>query len=196
MNHLLKPLLLILSFGFHAVSAQSGRLLLVGGGAEKNGASSWSTPAYKWAGQGKKVAIVGITTGTLAPYFMQQCGAARAKEFAIATHDSANSQATFDTLTSYDVIFFRGGDQYDYYNLYRNTKLQDAVNYLYNHGGTICGTSAGMHILSSIVYTAKNGSAYPDECIENPNNKYVTLANDFMNPVSYTHLTLPTNREV
>ena len=183
MNHLLKPLLLILSFGFHAVSAQSGRLLLVGGGAEKNGASSWSTPAYKWAGQGKKVAIVGITTGTLAPYFMQQCGAARAKEFAIATHDSANSQATFDTLTSYDVIFFRGGDQYDYYNLYRHTKHQDAVNYIYNHGGTICGTSAGMHILSSIVYTAKNGSAYPDECIENPNNKYVTLANDFMNLV-------------
>ena len=163
--------------------SQTGRLLLVGGGSEKNGASSWSTPAYKWAGQGKKVAIVGISTGSLAPYFMQQCGAARAKEFAIATYDSANSQATYDTLTSYDVIFFRGGDQYDYYSLYRNTKLQDAVSFLYSHGGTICGTSAGMNILSSIVYTAKNGSAYPDECIENPNNKYITLANDFMDLV-------------
>jgi cyanophycinase len=183
MNRLLKSLLLILFFGFCSAFAQPGRLLLVGGGAEKNGASSWSTPAYRWAGEGKKVAIVGISTGTLAPYFMQQCGAARAKEFAIATHDSADSQATYDTLTSYDVIFFRGGDQYDYYNLYRNTKLQDAVNYLFSHGGTICGTSAGMHILSSIVYTAKNGSAYPYECIENPNNKYVTLANDFMNLV-------------
>jgi cyanophycinase len=176
-------LLFALFFSSFSIHAQPGRLLIVGGGAEKNGASSWSTPAYRWAGEGKKVAIVGTSTGTLAPYFMQQCGAARAREFAIATHDSANSQATYDTLTSYDVIFFRGGDQYDYYNLYRNTKLQDAVNYLFSHGGTICGTSAGMHILSSIVYTAKNGSAYPYECIENPNNTYVTLASDFMNLV-------------
>jgi cyanophycinase len=181
LSQLLKLLLPVLLLVFSNANAQPGRLLLVGGGAEKNGAASWSTPAYRWAGEGKKVAIVGYSTGSLAPYFTQQCGAARAKEFAISSHDSANSQATYDTLTSYDVIFFRGGDQYDYYRLYRNTKLQEAVNYLYQHGGTICGTSAGMHILSSIVFTAKNGTAYPASCIENPNNAYVTLANDFMN---------------
>jgi cyanophycinase len=160
---------------------QPGRLLLVGGGPEKNGVASWSTPAYRWAGEGKRVAIIGISTGSLAPYFMQQCGAAFAKEFAIATRDSADSQVTYDTLLTYQVIFFRGGDQYDYYNLYRNTKLQDAVNLLYSQGGTICGTSAGMHILSSIVFTAENGTAYPDDCIENPNNSDVVLADDFMN---------------
>jgi cyanophycinase len=167
-------------FGLFNAYSQPGRLLLVGGGPEKNNTLSWSTPAYRWAGEGKRVAIVGTSTGSLAPYFMQQCGAAWAKEFAITTHDSADSQVTYDTLTSYDVIFFRGGDQFEYYNLYRNTKLQDAVNYVYSLGGTICGTSAGMSILSSVVYTAENGSAYPDECIENPNNQYVTLANDFM----------------
>jgi cyanophycinase len=176
-------LFLFFFMGLVHASSQPGRLLLVGGGAEKEGASSWSTPAYRWAGEGKKVAIVGISTGNLAPYFMQRCGAARAKEFAIASHDSADSQATYDTLTSYDVIFFRGGDQYDYYNLYRNTKLQDAVIHVYSHGGTICGTSAGMHILSSVVFTAKYGSAYPDECIENPDNQRVTLASDFMDLV-------------
>jgi cyanophycinase len=173
-------LFLIFFFGLFGVFAQPGRLLLVGGGPEKEPAASWSTPAYRWAGEGKRVAIVGTSTGSLAPYFLQQCGAAWAKEFAIATHDSADSQATYDTLTSYDVIFFRGGDQYEYYDLYRNTKLQDAVEYLYSQGGTICGTSAGMSILSSIVFTAENGSAYPDECIENPNNQYITLASDFM----------------
>jgi cyanophycinase len=178
---LLRRLLFLLCFfGLFTAYSQPGRLLLVGGGPEKNNTLSWSTTAYRWAGEGKRVAIVGTSTGSLAPYFMQQCGAAWAKEFAIASHDSADSQATYDTLTSYDVIFFRGGDQYEYYNLYRNTKLQEAVNYVYSLGGTICGTSAGMSILSSIVFTAKNGSAYPDECIENPNNHYVTLASDFM----------------
>jgi cyanophycinase len=168
----------LLMLGGSQVYAQ-GRLLIVGGGAEKNGQSSWSTPAYRWAGEGNKVAIIGTSTGSLAPYFTNHCGAAWAKEFAINTHDSANSQITYDTLAAYDVIFFRGGDQYDYYDLYRNTKLQDAVIFVYNQGGVIGGTSAGMHILSSVVYTAENGSVYPDECIENPNNQYVTLANDF-----------------
>jgi len=170
--------LLVCSF---TVYSQPGRLLLVGGGSEKNGVSSWSTPAYKWAGAGKRVAIIGTSTGALAPYFKQQCGAAYAKEFAIASRDSANSQVLYDTLLTYQVIFFRGGDQTEYYNLYRNTKLQDAVLNLYNNGGTICGTSAGMHILSSIVYTASNGTVYSYESIENPNNIYVTLASDFMN---------------
>jgi len=181
MNRLRSLFILFFLFGFFNVFSQPGRLLLVGGGAEKEGAASWSTPAYRWAGEGKKVAIVGFSTGSLAPYFIQRCGAARAKEFAISSHDSADSQATYDTLTSYDVIFFRGGDQYDYYRLYRNTKLQEAVNDVYMRGGTICGTSAGMHILSSIVFTARNGTAYPDDCIENPNNPDVTLASDFMN---------------
>lgn len=98
-------------FGLFITYSQTGRLLLVGGGAEKNGVSSWSTPAYRWAGEGKRVAIIGTSTGTLAPYFIQQCGAVRAKEFAIDSHDSADSQATYDTLISYDVIFFRGGDR-------------------------------------------------------------------------------------
>lgn len=176
------PKLLLLFFttlAFHGFS-QPGRLLLVGGGPEKNGVSSWSTPAYRWAGEGKRIAIIGTSTGTLAPYFTQQCGAKYAKEFAIASRDSANSQVLYDTLLTYQVIFFRGGDQTEYYNLYRNTKLQDAVIHLYNNGGTICGTSAGMHILSSVVYTAANGTVYPYESIENPNNKYVTLADDFM----------------
>ncbi len=179
--HLSKILILLFIISAIRTYSQSGRLLLVGGGSEKNGALSWSTPAYRWAGEGKRVAIIGVSTGSLAPYFTQQCGAAYAKEFAVATRDSADSQVLYDTLMTYEVIFFRGGDQYDYYSMYRNTKLQDAVTTLYNSGGTICGTSAGMHILSSILFTAQNGTAYPDDCIENPNNSDVKLADDFMN---------------
>jgi len=176
-------LLLFFSSLFCGSYAQTGRMLIVGGGSEKNGILGWSTPAYTWAGGGKAVAIVGTSTGSLASYFMDRCGATRAREFAINSRDSADSQATYDTLIGYDVIFFRGGDQYEYYDLYRNTKLQDAVNYVYAHGGLIGGTSAGMHILSSVVFTAENGTVYPYECIENPNNYYVTLANDFMDLV-------------
>jgi cyanophycinase len=158
---------------------QKGRMLLVGGGSEKNAASGWSTPAYRWAVEGKRVAVIGTSTGSLAPYLTQYCGASFAREFGVSTRDSADSQVLYDTLLTYQAIFFRGGDQYEYYELYRNTKLQQAVIHLYESGGTICGTSAGMHILSEVVFTAQNGTAYPDDCIENPNNQDVKLANDF-----------------
>lgn len=170
--------LLLFSLAIHA-QTYAGRLLLVGGGSEKTSASGWSTPAYRWAVEGKRVAVIGTSTGSLAPYLTQNCGAAFAREFAIDSHDSADSQVLYDTLLTYEAIFFRGGDQWEYYNLYRNTKLQDAVNIIYNNGGTICGTSAGMAILSTVVFTAQNGSAYPDDCIENPNNNDVKLADDF-----------------
>ncbi len=160
--------------------SQGGKLLIVGGGSEKSGINSWSTPAYKWAGEGRRVAIIGVSTGSLASYFKQQCGATFAKEFAVSNRESANSQSLYDTLITYQTIFFRGGDQYDYYDYYKGTKLLEAVKYVFSGGGTIGGTSAGMHILSSVVYTAKNGSAYPYECIEDPYNKYITLAEDFL----------------
>ncbi len=171
-------IIVLIILGTQELSAQ-GRQLIVGGGSEKNGANSWSTPPYRWAVEGKRVAIIGTETGSLAPYMKNQCGAAFAMEFAIATRDSADSQATYDTLMTYDVIFFRGGDQYEYYDFYRGTKLQDAVNLKFSQGGCIGGTSAGMHILSSIAFTAENGTVYSYECIENPNNQYVTLENDF-----------------
>jgi cyanophycinase len=168
-------------FSATTLTAQNGRFLLVGGGSEKNSASGWSVPAYRWAVQGKRVAVIGISTGSLASYLKQYCGATFAKEFAISDRDSADSQITFDTLLTYQAIFFRGGDQYNYYQFYKNTRLLQAVEQIYQSGGTIAGTSAGMHILSSVMFTARYGSAFPHQCIQNPTAEVVALADDFMN---------------
>ncbi len=176
-----KALIVIFLLTISPYTFAQGRMLLVGGGGEKNGAKSWSVPAYKWAVEGKKVAIVGISTGSLAPYLKSQCGALSATEFAIDSRALANAEDTYDTLMAYDVIFFRGGDQWEYYDFYRNTRLQDAVNDKFGQGGCICGTSAGMHILSGVVYTAEKGTVHSYEAIENPNNRYITLEDDFFN---------------
>ena len=163
------------------IPAQNGSFLLVGGGYEQNGPESWSTPAFTWAAQGKKVAVIGMSaSGGYVSYFLNQCNASYVKEFGIATRDSANSQITFDTLIAYDMLFFRGGDQWDYYSRYKGTKLEEAVDSVYRKGGTIGGTSAGLQILSKILFTAEHGTVYPDECLENPLNYYLTLADDFL----------------
>lgn len=156
-----------------------GRLLLAGGGNEKNSLNGWSTPAYTWAAQGKRVAILSNDGSGYVPYFTNQCGAKSAKDFIIPSQTLANEPALYDTLITYGFIFFTGGDQWDYYTNFKDTWLQKAVDTVYAKGGTIGGTSAGMHILSETLFTAQNGTVYPDECIENPLNQYMKLADDF-----------------
>ncbi len=172
---------LVLVSVIHINSYSQGRFLIVGGGNEKETTNSWSTPAYKWAAEGKRVAIISTSGSGYPDYFKNWCNAKDAKDFIVANSTTANQPALYDSLTTYQVIFFAGGDQWDYYSQYKNTKLEEAVNAVYISGGTIGGTSAGMHILSETLFTAENGTVYPDECIIDPKNKYVKLANDLFN---------------
>ncbi|OYT17716.1 MAG: hypothetical protein B7C24_01135 [Bacteroidetes bacterium 4572_77] len=163
-----------------------GELLIIGGGSESDASGAWSTEPYTWAvdqSENKRVAVIyyGNSSDWIPDYFKNECGASFAKNFKIGNNSVADSQTTYDSLMTYDVIFFKGGDQWSYYNIYKNTKTSAAIQDKYNDGGVICGTSAGLAILSEVVFTAKKGSVYPDECIENPNNQYVTLKDDFLN---------------
>ncbi len=167
---------------FNSAFPQNGKLLLVGGGGEEQG--GWSNPPYTWAinnSVNKKVAVIAFTTQTewLPNYFLS-VGAVAAKNFTIDA-SNANLQSTYDSLMNYDVFFIKGGDQYNYYSVYKNTFTQDAIQDKFNSGGVIAGTSAGMAILSNVLFTAENGTVYPEEVLENINNTYMTLNDDFLN---------------
>ncbi len=179
---LLKLLFLFLPF----TSGQTlpGKLLLVGGGSETPG--KWSDAPYGWAvekSENKRVAIISYETNPSEwlPDYFKSLGAVEAKNFSITSTSVANQQQTYDSLVTYDVIFFKGGDQKQYYNMYKNTLTHDAVELVFNNGGVIGGTSAGEMVLSKVLFTAQNGTVYPDEAIANPNNQYMTLSDDFLN---------------
>jgi cyanophycinase-like exopeptidase len=183
-QHKKRSILLYLLFPLF-LSAQTlpGHLLVVGGGSENY--NNWSDTPYGWAvahASNKKVAIIGTSTDVsnwLPDYFIS-LGAVKAKNFVISSSSVANQQATYDSLIGYDMVFFRGGNQYNYYNRYKNTLTQQAVEEIFNRGGVVGGTSAGLHILSKVVYTAQNGTVYPDEALNDPFNQYMTLADDFL----------------
>ena len=158
-----------------------GKIMIVGGGTENY--NDWSNIPYSWAvnySVNKRVAIVGHSSASswLPNYFLS-LGATAAKNFLINS-GNADSQDIYDSLMTYDVIFFRGGNQANYYNSYRNTKTVDAVSDKFNSGGVIAGTSAGLHILSGVVFTAQNGTAYSDDCLKNIFHNRITLKNDFL----------------
>jgi len=180
MNKLLfLPFLFFVAF---SANGMKGRLLLIGGGSEQTG--GWSNPAYKWAvdkSANKRVAIIGYSSPSnfLRDYFKNSLGAVFSKDFTVASKAEAQSQILLDSLITYDVIFFRGGDQSIYYNNFKGTKLAQAVTQVFNSGGVIAGTSAGLHILSSVIYNALDESITSEEAIVNIGNSNITLANDF-----------------
>jgi cyanophycinase-like exopeptidase len=60
--------------------------------------------------------------------------------------------------------------------------VQSALNTLIAQGVPIGGTSAGMNVLSQLVYTALGSQGVTSsEALANPYNKYITLGENFVN---------------
>lgn len=176
----------LLALLFPNRSPAQGKLLLIGGGSERNGEYSWSTPAYRWAvdqSANRKVAIIYYNSfnDELKNYFLSQCQAKAVAKFELSNRALADRQDTYDSLMRYDVFFFRGGDQLQYYNLFKGTLTEQAVMDKFSQGGVVCGTSAGMAILGESDFIAANGTAYPDEVLMNPFDPVITLRHDCMN---------------
>ncbi|MGJ3233991.1 cyanophycinase [Marivirga sp.] len=164
-----------------ALHAQ-GNLMLVGGGGESDG--GWSDTPYQWMvdnAENKKIGIISYSDADnwLPDYFVS-LGATEATNIKIDSRELADQTNILDSLNQYDALFFKGGDQSRYYEYYRNTAVQTAIEEIYNRGGVIGGTSAGMAILSGVMFTAAEGSAYPYDALSDINSQYMTLENDFL----------------
>lgn len=174
--------LFILVFFYGHLWAQ-GSLLLVGGGAEIAG--GWSDEPYAWAVQhtpNKKIAIISTDAGSdpdwLPDYFIS-LGALEVKNYVFADRASAGADGLLDQLTAYDMLFFKGGDQWLYYQYFKGTAVEEAMMQVFAKGGLVGGTSAGMAILGEYVYTAQKASLLTWEGLENIQSENLTLTNDF-----------------
>ena len=158
-----------------------GKIMLVGGGGEGN----WSDPAYSWSieqSTNKKVAIISYNEESQAlPDYFLELGASEAINIQIDTREQSEHDSTYTYLMEFDCFFFKGGDQSNYYRVYKNSKVTDAITAKYLEGGVLSGTSAGMAILSEIIYSADRASVFPDQVLNNFRDNDITLHNDFVN---------------
>lgn len=171
----------IFLFFFFTLNGQ-GKIVLVGGGSEEE--NGWSDQPYIWAinhSSNKKVAVISYSDeDNWIPSYFKSLGAVEADNIKIENRLTADLQSTYDQLMEYDVFFFKGGDQSIYYASYKDTKTEDAIVNKFNEGGVIAGTSAGMAILSQIIFSAEAGTVYPDDALQNLNDVDITLRNDFL----------------
>jgi cyanophycinase len=172
-----------------------GSALLVGGGSENY--NQWSDDPYGWfvqmADSGKIINIDVSTASSWYPNYFIWLGADQSSHaLRISNRTLANDSITYLELISAKGIFIEGGDQWDYISNWKGTLVEDAIHYVFNNGGAIGGTSAGLAVLGKIVFDARYGSAYPDEVAYNPYNSRVQFTDDFLdilpNIITDSHL--------
>lgn len=182
-----KNLFLLVLFSTSSAAWPAGYLCAVGGGSEDYGA--WSDGPYRWmaekSGYGP-VLIMHYSDGSawLERYF-KSFGVSSAQSLVIRNSTEANDSSAYLLIRSSRLIFLRGGDQSRYYANWRGTLVERAIREVYESGGVVGGTSAGLAVLGEVDYTAETpASVTSDDAIANPFLRDITLKDDFLPLVS------------
>ncbi|MDX1627622.1 MAG: cyanophycinase, partial [Fulvivirga sp.] len=87
----------------------------------------------------------------------------------VDSRKDADHTTTETLVRNAEAIFIAGGDQSDYVNYWKDTKLEAALDYVINtKKAPIGGTSAGLAILGEYYYGAFGGSITSSEALADP----------------------------
>jgi cyanophycinase len=159
-----------------------GYICAVGGGTENYGA--WSDEPYRWmvakSGNGPALVLHYSEGSVWLENYFKSFGAASASSLIISSKSVANDSNVYRHIRRARLLFLRGGDQNRYYSLWRNTLAEQAIRQVFEDGGVVGGTSAGLAVLGEVDYIASRRSAVSSEALLNPKNPDITLADDFL----------------
>lgn len=154
-------------------------LVLMGGGTDVDEAITWM---LQRSGGGDVVVIRAAGTNAYNDYMFGLYPVNSVETLLIDSRALANNPQVADRIRQAECLFIAGGDQWQYVSYWKNTKVNDAINYLINTKKVpVGGTSAGCMILGQAVYDAQNGSVTSAQVLDNPYNNIVTFTTDFLN---------------
>ena len=178
---------LLCTFGLFTASAQDGYisyftgdttdfmtddylpgLLLAGGATDNDDGMQWF---LERAGGGDILVMRASGSDGYNDYLYEELGVnVNSVETILFQNINASSDPyVLQQIANAEAIFFAGGDQYNYYLLWKDTPVEDALNAAINEKGiTVGGTSAGMAILGDCYYTPSGDSADADEALFDP----------------------------
>lgn len=166
----------------------TGGTCLMGGSTDVDAAFQWM---IKKSGGGDFV-VIRVDNSTGYNSYIYGLGKVNSVETVIiAKATDAQSQTIANKIRNAEALFIAGGDQANYVKLWKNTPVEDAINYLINtKHAPVGGTSAGCAILGSSYFAALNGSVTSAEAMSNPYNSLVSLGHDDFLNISYLQNTI------
>jgi cyanophycinase len=112
-------------------------------------------------------------------YIYAMNGVDSVETLVITSARDANTTAVETTVRNAEVVFFAGGDQCNYVQNFKGTRVETAVESVYAKGGGVGGTSAGLAIQGDFTYDACSGSATSAEALADPYARSITFTYDF-----------------
>ena len=163
-------------------TAHQAGLVLAGGATDNDQAMQWM---LERAGGGDVLVIRASGSDGYNDYFFSELGV---EVNSVETIRFNNLNASADPyvlrrIEEAEILFMAGGNQTDYYDFWKDTQVEDLINWLHNEKGiTIGGTSAGMAILGHYYYTPTSEGVVSEEALFDPfhPNMDILGSNDFL----------------
>ncbi len=155
-------------------------IALMGGGPSTNAAFRWMTDK---AGGGDAVVIRANDGDDYTDYIYKEIGGVNSVTMiSLMDHRASSVPAVLDLVRRAHMIYFAGGDQFNYHNLIRDTPLHDLLlERIRQRSIPIGGKSAGLAILGQYYFSAAHDSISSSEAVQDPSGPNVTIERGFLN---------------
>ncbi|WP_396183365.1 T9SS type A sorting domain-containing protein [Flavobacterium sp.] len=174
---------------------------LMGGASEHDEAMKW---LLQKANGGDVVILRSSGSNGYNNYLFSELGVVvnSVETLVITSVAGATNPYVLNKVANAEMLWFAGGDQWNYVSFFKDNALEDLLNQHINiKNAPIGGTSAGMAILSGKYFNAQNGSITSAQAMNNPYHPNVTIGYDdflsvpFLNDViTDTHYDNPDRR--
>lgn len=125
-------------------------VLLMGGGPDVD--ASFSQRVNPHINGGDVVVLRTSGTDAYNDYLLPLTGADSVETIIVDSRSKANSDYVDWAIRSAEFVFISGGDQSDYLNQWQGTKVQTALQHVYDKNGILGGTSAGNAVQGEYIY--------------------------------------------
>ncbi len=141
-------------------------LLLAGGSTDVTAAMRWMIDR---SGGGDVVVIRSSGADGYNQYLYELGSINSVETILINSREKAYLPLVADKIRKAEMLFIAGGDQWNYVNYWKNSPVEDAINYLINTKKVpVGGTSAGCAILGEYYFSAQYNTIQSAEALESP----------------------------
>jgi len=114
-------------------------------------------------------------------YILEHCHCDSVETIVFDKGAAVNDPFVIRTIRNAEAIFIAGGDQSNYIRWWKDTPVEDAINFVAAKPAPIGGTSAGMAVLGEYVYSAETPESLTSQAaLADPYTPDLTLARGFL----------------
>lgn len=178
------------SIGMHGDTADvvrtvQGGLLIMGGSTDVDEGMKW---LLQRSGGGDIVVIRASGSTGYNSYLYTMHPVNSVETLLINSIELAENEQVARIVRNAEALFIAGGDQWNYTQFWKGTKLHAAINYLLtDKKAPVGGTSAGAAILGEHFFDAQHGTVTSLEALGNPYHQRVSLNSGFLQHPFLTH---------